>query len=80
MGERYAVDREGVAYLEGVEVTVFREEGGTYEIEASQAREENNAAYFERNAAWSDESAAFAIEHARLLANGMQEFIFRLKG
>lgn len=37
-GERYAVDREGVVFLEGVEVIVARDEGSHYEIEAAQAR------------------------------------------
>lgn len=37
-GESYAVDREGVVFLEGVRITVYREEGEPYEIEAAKAR------------------------------------------
>lgn len=37
-GDRYAVDREGAVYLDGVEVTIYREDGSEYRIEARKAR------------------------------------------
>jgi len=37
-GDRYGVDRQNVVYLEGVEVTVNREDGARYVIEAKTAR------------------------------------------
>jgi lipopolysaccharide transport protein LptA/LPS export ABC transporter protein LptC len=37
-GDRYGVDRKNVAYLEGVEVIVYREDGSEYVIEAKTAR------------------------------------------
>lgn len=37
-GDRYAVNREGVVFLEGVEVVIAREEGGAYRVKGEQAR------------------------------------------
>ena len=33
-GERYRVDREGVVFLEGVDVVIYREDGGQYGVQA----------------------------------------------
>lgn len=37
-GDRYAVNREGTVFLEGVEVMIEREEGGAYRVKGEQAR------------------------------------------
>ncbi|HLE83040.1 MAG TPA: LptA/OstA family protein [Thermoanaerobaculia bacterium] len=37
-GERYAVDRKGIVFLEGVAVTVYQEDGSHYRIEGGKAR------------------------------------------
>lgn len=36
-GERYAVDRSGIVSLEGVEITVFQEDGSAYEVTGAEA-------------------------------------------
>lgn len=37
-GEKYAVDREGIVRLEGVEVVVFQEDGSSYRVEGARGR------------------------------------------
>ena len=37
-GDRYSVDREGIVYLEGVEVRIYQEDGSVYVIEGEKAR------------------------------------------
>jgi lipopolysaccharide export system protein LptA len=37
-GDRYSVDREGIVYLDGVEVTIYQEDGSRYVIEGAKGR------------------------------------------
>jgi LPS export ABC transporter protein LptC len=37
-GERYSVDKKGIIFLEGVDVVVYREEGGEYRVGGEKAR------------------------------------------
>jgi LPS export ABC transporter protein LptC len=37
-GERYSLNREGVVFLEGVEVVIYRDEGGEYQVRGDRAR------------------------------------------
>lgn len=37
-GDKYAVDREGIVRLEGVEVVVFQEDGSSYRVEGARGR------------------------------------------
>lgn len=37
-GDRYSINREGIVFLEGVEVVIYREEGGEHRVRGERAR------------------------------------------